>query len=283
MDITGSTRVFLILGDPIAQVRAPEIYNHLFRENGVDAVLVPAQVPAAQLDAFVKSSFAARNIDGLWVTIPHKSALLGMLDRCDPLGRAAGAVNAVRRNADGSVEGALFDGIGFVKALDHFDIPVAGRRVLVAGAGGAGMAIAASLAQRAVGQLALFDATPGRADAVARRLRLSFPVDVTTPPNADPAGFDLIINATPLGLKVGDALPFDVARIEPNTAVVDILMTRQATPLLQACEARGITAHPGHEMLVQQIPEYLFFFGFDSLARTLQADASEVRALLQPR
>ena len=283
MDITGSTRVFLVLGDPVAQVRTPEIYNHLFRTHGIDAVLVPAQVPAAALSDFVRGSLAARNIDGLWITIPHKAGLLPLLDHCDALGRAAGAVNAVRRKPDGSIEGALFDGVGFVKALDHFNIPVAGRRVLVAGAGGAGMAITVSLAQRGVGRLVLFDATPGRAAEVAQRLRVSFPVDVATPASCDPAGFDLVVNATPLGLKPGDALPFDVSRIDAHAAVVDILMTRRATPLLEACAERGITAHPGYEMLVQQIPEYLSFFGFDSLASTLQADSSEVRALLQPR
>ena len=279
-DIGGSTRVFLILGDPIAQVKAPALYNHLFRAHGIDAVLVPAQVGADVLAGFAREVLKARNIDGLWVTIPHKAGLAALVDRCDALGRVAGAVNAVRRHADGSVEGALFDGTGFAKALDHFGIGVIGQRVLIAGAGGAGMAIAASLAARGVGRLALFDATPSRAVDLAQRLRLAFPVDVSTPATADPAGFDLVVNATPLGLKAGDALPFDVARIDAGAAVVDILMTREPTPLLRACAARDIAAHPGHEMLVQQIPDYLSFFGFDSLARTLAADLSDVRALM---
>jgi shikimate dehydrogenase len=283
MNITGSTRVFFILGDPIAQVRAPELYNHLFTRHGVDAVLVPVQVPPPALEAFVRGTMSARNVDGLWITIPHKAALLGLLDRCDALGRAAGAVNAARRNADGTLEGALFDGTGFAKSLDHFGIPVAGRRVFLVGAGGAGMAIAASLATRGVAELAMVDAGSGRADSVARRVRNAFAAEVTTPDSNDPAGYDLVINATPLGLKDSDPLPFDVSRIDANAAVIDILMTRQATPLLKACAARGITAHPGYEMLVQQIPEYLSFFGFDSLAHELQADSSEVRALLQPR
>jgi shikimate dehydrogenase len=283
MNITGSTRVFFILGDPIAQVRAPEIYNHLFTRHGIDAVLVPVQVPPAALESFVRGTLSARNVGGLWITIPHKAALLGLLDRCDALGRAAAAVNAARRNADGSLEGALFDGTGFAKSLEHFGIPLAGRRVLLVGAGGAGTAIAATLATRGVAELALFDAGAGRAQGVAQRVREAFGANLTTPVSNDPSGYDLVINATPLGLKDSDPLPFDVARIGANTAVVDILMTRQATPLLKACAARGITAHPGYEMLVQQIPEYLSFFGFDSLAHELQADSSEVRALLQPR
>lgn len=99
MNINGNTRVFFILGDPIAQVRAPELYNHLFTRHGVDAVLVPVQVSAPALEGFVRGTMSARNVDGLWITIPHKAALLGVLDRCDALGRAAGAVNAARRRA----------------------------------------------------------------------------------------------------------------------------------------------------------------------------------------
>ncbi len=283
MNITGTTRVFLILGDPVAQVRAPEVFNHLFRKHGADAVLVPAQVPVAQFETFARTVLTARNIDGLWLAIPHKTAMVELLDRCDTLGRIAGAVNAARRNADGSLEGGAFDGIGFVKALDHFGIPHAGRSALVVGVGGGGVAIAASLAQRGVGRLALFDAAPGRAAEVAARIRKVFPVEVTTPGSSDPAGHDLVVNASPLGLQPGDALPFDVARLDPGAAVVDILMKNPPTPLLRACHARGIAAFPGFEMLVQQMPEYLSFFGFDTIAQAVQADASDVRALVQPR
>jgi shikimate dehydrogenase len=285
MHISGHTRVFLILGDPVGQVRAPEVFNALFAQHGVDAVLVPAQVAAADVAGFVRSSFQARNIDGLWVTIPHKTALHALLDHCDLSGSTAEAVNAVRRNADGSVEGALFDGIGFAKSLDHFGIACAGARVLVVGAGGAGIAIATTLVQRPLAELAIVDASPARAQAVAERLRSVSAVSIGTPAlvdgQADPAGYDLVINATPLGLKASDPLPFDVQRLDGSAAVVDILMKNQPTPLLRACQARGITAHPGFEMLIQQVPEYLRFFGFDALARTVQADLGPVRQLMR--
>jgi len=283
MNITGRTRVFLILGDPVAQVRAPEAFNHLFARHGVDAVLVPALVAGADFEGFVRHALKARNIDGLWLAIPHKTAMVRLLDHCDRLGRVAGAVNAARRNADGSLEGALFDGVGFCKAADAAGVGIAGRRALVVGVGGGGVAIATSLAERGVGHLALYDAVPGRTESIAERLQAEFGGSVVSAASADPAGFDLIVNATPLGLKPGDTLPFDAGRIEPGAAVIDILMKNQPTPLLRACHARGITAHPGYEMLVQQMPEYLSFFGYDELARTVQADPSEVRALLAPR
>lgn len=283
MNISGSTRVFVIVGDPVAQVRAPEVYNHLFRRHGVDAVVVPAKVPAGHLAGFVTYALRAENFGGLWVTIPHKAAMLKLMDRCDPLARIAGAVNAVRRNADGSLEGALFDGVGFAKGLDHFGIPVANRRVLVVGAGGGGQAVAAALAQRGAAHLAVFNRTAARATELVELLKPTFGAAVVVAPTADPAGYDLIVNCTSQGLKPDDPLPFDPARVDAGAAVVDIIMTRQPTPLLRACAARGVRAHPGFEMLVQQIPEYLRFFGLPEIAQTLQEDMSEVRTLLYPR
>ena len=170
MPITGTTRVFLIAGDPVAQVRAPEIYNHLFERHGIDAVLVPVKVPPARLADFVRNAFVAENVGGMWVTIPHKAAMMALMDRCDPVAQLAGAVNAVRRADDGAIEGALFDGIGFVKGLDHFGIPLEGRRVLVIGAGGGGQAVAAALALRGVGELAIYNRSTDRAADLCTRL-----------------------------------------------------------------------------------------------------------------
>lgn len=281
MPVSGTTRVFLILGDPVEQVRAPEAFNHLFAKHGVDAVLVPAKVKPAALQGFIQGAMRAENIEGLWLTIPHKAAVLPLLASCDPLGRAAGAVNAVRRRADGALEGALFDGTGFVKALDRFGLPVAGRRVLLLGAGGAGRAIAVSLQARKAGTVAVYDPTPGQAaDLVASRQATSTTRFVVAE-SPDPAGHDLVINASPLGLRLDDPLPIDVDRLSPGAAVVDIVMKNQPTPLLRACRARGLTAHPGFEMMVQQVPEYLRFFGFDDMARAVEEDAGDVRALFE--
>ena len=281
MHITGSTRVFLILGYPVEQVRAPEMFNHLFERHAVDAVLVPAQVAPQDLEPFVRQAFKARNIDGLWVTIPHKAAMRGLLDRCDLRGEVAQAVNAVRRNANGTLEGALFDGLGFVKGLGIFGVPAARARALVVGVGGAGVAIAVSLAERGVAALALFDCETQRCESVAQRIRQAFGIQVQVQTVLDPAGFDLVVNASPLGLNLDDPLPLDVSRLDPGSAVVDILMKNQPTPLLRQCHARGIKAFPGYEMMIQQASAYLDFFGLHELARVIDEDASEVRAMLQ--
>jgi shikimate dehydrogenase len=283
MTITGTTRVFFILGDPVAQVRAPEVYNHLFQRHGIDAVLVPLKLSAAALPGFLQHGLAAQNVGGLWATIPHKGALAALLDPADPVARVAGAVNAVRKAADGSLEGALFDGIGFVKGLDHFGVDVEGKRVLVVGAGGGGHAVAAAIAQRGPALVAVANRSHERAAALVERLRTQVGATASVADSADPAGFDLIVNCTSQGLKPDDALPFDPARVDGGASVVDIIMSRTPTPLLQRCRARGVRAEPGFEMLVQQVPEYLRFFGFDDLAQTLQADLSEVRSLLIPQ
>jgi shikimate dehydrogenase len=169
--ISGSTRVFYILGDPVVQVKAPTVYNHLFQQHGIDAVLVPLQAPRRRCPASCSTAWR-----------PRTSAASGppsRTSRCwptcckpkDPVAAVAGAVNAVRRLPDGTLEAALFDGIGFVKGLDQFGIPVTGRKVLVVGAGGGGHAVAAALAQRKPAALAIYNRTAERAAALVQRLQ----------------------------------------------------------------------------------------------------------------
>src|SRR5450830_1554596 len=262
MLIDGHTQVFFVLGHPVTQVRAPEVFNPLFQAHGVNAVLLPAEVAPERFEAFVHGALSAANMPGLWLTIPHKTPAVALSQHLDRLGRRAGAVNALRREPDGSLRGALFDGLGLSKSLDHFGLAPEGRRVLVLGLGGAGTAVATSLAERSLGDLALWDRDPAHTQRITTRL-------------AEGATAPVRAVATP------DAGGFDVAALAPGAAVVDILMKPYATPLQQACEKRGITVHPGFEMLTQQVPEYLRFFGFEAMADALAADLTPVRQALQ--
>ncbi|MDZ5461150.1 shikimate dehydrogenase family protein [Azohydromonas lata] len=279
MQISGSTRVFMVLGDPVSQVQAPRLFNALFERHGLDAVLVPAHVQLEDSAPFARGVLSARNVDGLWLTIPHKPALLPLLSRCDRDGRLAQAVNAVRRSEDGSLEGALFDGRGFTKALAHFGFDARGRRALLVGAGGAGAAIAAALLDTGLHTLALHD-LGDRAQVLAQRLQPHAGATAVVAAGNDPAGYDLVIHATPLGLRPTDPLPFDVQRLRADALVVDILMKPCDTPLMAACRTRGVRVEPGFEMLVQQVPDYLSFFGMHAAAQAVQADLSGVRALM---
>jgi shikimate dehydrogenase len=283
--ITGTTDVFFILGDPVAQVRAPESFNAIFARFGLDAVLVPVQVAPGDLAAFLKTAFLAPNIKGIWVTIPHKAPILAALDACDPLGRVAGAVNAVRRRADGRLEGGLFDGEGFKDSLAWFGIPFAGRRVLILGAGGASAAIGASLAlapDGAAAEIAFYDPAPGKAVELVARMAPATSCRVQAVDSSDPAGYDLVVNGSPLGLNATDPLPCDVARMAPHAALVDILMKNQPTPLVRAARARGLVAQPGFEMLIQQTHLYLDFMGFHEAAEAVRRDAGFIREQIYP-
>lgn len=286
--IAGTTDVYLIPGDPVEQVRAPEVFNLIFQVLGIDAVLVPVHVQAVNIEAFVRNAFLAKNIKGMFLAIPHKSLVMGLLAKCNDYGRVAGAVNGIRRNPDGSLEGGLFDGKGFVASLDFFDMAYAGKRVLILGAGGGASAIAASLAiagRRAPACIALYDPVPGKAKAIAAHISAAAEannVKVSAAASGDPSGFDLIVNASPLGLQSGDPLPCDVSRIDAHAAVVDILMKNQPTPFLCAARARGLAAQPGFEMLIQQAPDYLEFFGYAEAAQAVRNDATFIRDYLYP-
>lgn len=283
--ITGTTDVYLIVGFPVAQVQAPALFNAVFARTGIDAALVPAHVAPTHLPAFVQATLAASNIQGLWASIPHKTALVELVDECSPMARAAGAVNAVRRRGDGRLEGALFDGEGLVGALNHFGMAYQRKRVLILGAGGGASAIAASLAcaqPDPAASVALYDPVPGKAEAVARHIGRHSQATVVAAATNDPAGYDLVINASPLGLQADDAQPCDVQRLEPHAAVMDIVMKNQPTPWVRAARGRGLNAQPGFEMLVQQAPLYLDFFGYPEAADMVRRDARFVRAQIDP-
>jgi shikimate dehydrogenase len=167
----------------------------------------------------------------------------------------------------------MFDGTGFVRGLARKGFEVRGARCLVAGAGGVGSAIAASLAAAGAGAIALHDLRDATAEALAGRLRKHYPsLDVRLAGN-DPAGYDLVVNGTPLGMEAGDPLPFDVARLDARTFVGEVVMKHEITPLLAAARARGCRYQVGTDMLFEMIPAYLEFFGFGT------ATPDELRAV----
>ena len=286
--INGETDVFLIPGDPVEQVRAPQVFNLIFQTLGINAVLVPARVKAGDIHAFVKAAFLAQNVKGVFLAIPHKSLVMDLLSSCNSYGKVASAVNGIRRNANGALEGGLFDGKGFMLSLDYFAIAYAGKKVLILGAGGGASAIAAALAMArasAPSVVALYDPAPGKAQSVARQITQAvnnLNVQCVAAASSDPIGYDLVVNASPLGLATGDAMPCDVSRLATHAVVVDILMKNQPTPFLQAVRARGLQAEPGFEMLIQQAPDYLEFFGYPEAARAVRQDASFIRQYLYP-
>ncbi len=260
MQISGHTRLIAHLGYPTESFKAPMIYNPWFADQGVDVKVVPMGVKPEDYAALIPTLFSLTNIAGALVTMPHKIATCELVDRMSPTAQIAGACNAIRREADGSLTGDMFDGDGFVRGIQRKGFRTTGARALVMGSGGVGSAIAASLASAGVSGLTLVDARESAAQALADRLLAHYPQLKLTVMASDPAGHSLVVNATPLGMSPGDPLPLDVERLDARTFVGEVVMKQEYTPLLQAAMARGCPVQRGTDMLFEMIPAYLDFF-----------------------
>jgi shikimate dehydrogenase len=260
--LRGTTTLIAHVGDPIAPVKSPMIYNPWFQQAGIDAAVVPMGVRAEHYPAFFRSIFNVTNVRGALVTMPHKVSTVSLVDEFSKAVRVAGSCNAVLKRPDGSLYGDLFDGAGFVGALARAEFAVPGARCLVVGAGGVGKAIAAAIANEAPAALRICDINGAEAEALAARLADAYPgLDVAAGSN-DPAGCGLVVNASPLGMNADDPLPVDPARLAPGAMVGEVVMKQTWTPLLRAARDRGCRTQVGTEMLYEQIPLYLDFFGF---------------------
>ncbi|CAG9187160.1 shikimate dehydrogenase family protein [Cupriavidus pinatubonensis] len=260
--INGKTTLIAHLGFPTESFKAPMIYNPWFEQQGIDAVVVPMGVKPDDYPVFFRSLFRLSNIRGALVTMPHKVTTVELVDELTPTARIAGACNAVLLRDDGKLVGDQFDGAGFVRGIQRKGCRLEGARAIVSGSGGVGSAIAASLAAAGVAELALFDTREASSLALRDRLIAHYPALRVTTGSADPAGYDVVVNATPLGMNPGDALPFDVARIDPGAMVGEVVMKSEYTPFLEAAIARGCKVQVGTDMLFEMIPAYLEFFGF---------------------
>jgi len=271
--ISGTTRLIAHLGYPTETFKAPLIYNPHFEKHGIDAVVVPMGCKAQDYPAFLKLVFRLSNIHGALVTMPHKITTMGLLDEISTNAKVAGSCNAVKLGANGQLIGDMFDGEGFVRGLLRKGQTVRGADVLIIGAGGVGSAIAASLAGAGVRRIALHDANETVLNGLRSRLNTHYPQTVVTSGSADPDGFDIVVNATPLGMRKGDPLPVNVSRLSPKTFVGEVVMKTEITPFLAAARDRGCAFQVGTDMLFEQIPAYLEFFGFPSTS------AEELRAV----
>ena len=153
-NFSGATRVHIIVGDPIAQVKSPFGVTQAFEQHGKDAVCIPAQVRTQDLKQWFEGVSLARNVDGIIVTVPHKFDCHALCATSSPRAEFLGAVNTMRRNQDGSWHGDMFDGLGYVKAIESKGFALPGKKALLVGAGGAGSAIAHSLVLAGVQELA---------------------------------------------------------------------------------------------------------------------------------
>jgi len=260
--ISGTTRLYGLVGDPLSTAKSPRLLNQLFIEQRADAVCVPFCVKSDDLPAFVTGARAMGNLSGLLVTMPHKQRMLAFVDELDSTARQVGALNVIRCEADGRWVGAITDGVGCVLGMQWDGNHPANKSVLVVGAGGAGRAIAFAVASAGASKLIISDVDEHRAKDLAASVAAETASPVCSGPS-DPQGFDVVINATPLGMKANDAMPIDPQRLESGAIVVDIINSTEPTPLLRAAQERGCRIQDGGPMHRGQAFYALRFLGFD--------------------
>jgi shikimate dehydrogenase len=278
MHIDGHTELIAHIGYPTHSFKSPLIYNPYFEHEGINALVVPMGCRAEHYPTFLKSVFQLTNICGALITMPHKVTTVGLLDEVSPTVKVAGACNAVKRDSQGRLVGDMFDGVGFVRGVQRKGFDLTGKRVMVLGSGGVGSAIAASLATESIKAISLFDINVASMEGLAERLKHEYPqIEVQIGSN-DPDGHDLVVNATPMGMNVGDPLPMDVSRISPSAFVGEVVMRTEMTAFLLAAQQQGCQIQKGSDMLFEQIPAYLEYFGL----KTTTAEVLRQLARLGP-
>jgi shikimate dehydrogenase len=261
--ITGTTRLYAIIGDPIAHVRTPMAFNDYFRARKIDAICLPVQIGRDDLPRGWAGLKSIANLDGFIVTAPHKAEAARLCDRLEADGTHTRVVNTIRREPDGSFSGTLLDGRGFVSGLIKQGHPVEGQRFYMAGAGGAGTALAYALADAGAVALTIHNRTRSKAERLVAEVGAAFPgLDVRVG-TADAGGHAVVVNATSLGLKPDDGHSFDLASADPSALVAEVVMKPDMTPLLIAAEQRGHASHFGIHMLNSQLDLMMQFLGLD--------------------
>jgi shikimate dehydrogenase len=247
----GESRVHLILGDPVAQTKSPSGLTAEFVSRGVNAICIPIHIAPVHFDAFVAAAKRAQNIDGIVVTIPHKFAALHHCDESSDRARFLGAANVLCRIAAERWHGDMTDGAAMVAALGRAGCTPAGKRALVAGAGGAGSAVALALVEAGVAALTITDVDQQRCERLVERLAAGA-AGIIEAGASDPSGCDIVVNATPAGMTADDPLPVDAAGLEPSAFVADLITRPPITALLKAARDRGCTVLTGEDMFAEQ-------------------------------
>lgn len=277
--ITGKARLAGVLGWPVGHSKSPLLHNFWFERHGLDGVYVPLPVAPADLASVVRA-LPRMGFLGCNVTLPHKAAMLDLVDAVDPLAAAIGAVNTVLVGDEGRLTGCNTDGLGFLAHLDASvpDWRASTQRVVLVGAGGAARALAFTFLAGGIAELALVNRTPERAAALVARLGDSAGACVAAPPWSERhhalEGADLLVNTTSLGMVGQPVLDLDLAALPAKAIVADIVYTPLATPLLAEARRRGHRTVDGLGMLLHQaVPGFTHWGGVrpvvDDAARRL--------------
>ena len=258
--IDGRTRMYAIIGDPIEQVRSPETVTWEMQKRGLNAVLFPLHLQSDEFESAMPSILAIRNLHGLIFTIPYKARAMRYASHVGQQARLAGSLNALARRPDDTWAGEMFDGLGCVEAFRRHDYPIEGQSLMLIGLGGAGSAIGLAMASQRPRRMRLYDLDPGRCERMREAIgRISPDIEIEIgPPSVD--GFDILLNATPVGMLVDARKPLAAERLDPSLIVFDAIVKPEMTPLLTLATNSGCRIVKGREMMLGQIARIADFF-----------------------
>ena len=274
--LNGDTKIIAHIGYPTTSFKSSLIYNPWFEKRGINATVVPLGVTSENFSNAFPAICRFTNFHGALIAMLHKVSVVGLIDVGSTAVKVAGSCNAVRRNSDGRLIGDMFNGEGFVRGATRSGRSIRGKKVLVLGSDEVGSAIAASSAAAGAAEIALYDVGAGAMEALAERLRQYYPRLKVSLGSNDPSGFDVVINGMPLGMKAGDPMPVDVSRLSPSSYVAEVVMKQKTTAFLAAAQARGCATQTGLDMLFEQIPAYLEFFGFPPTTPSELREVAEI-------
>jgi shikimate dehydrogenase len=253
MQITGKTRTYAVLGQPIRHTLSPPMHNAALHALGMDAVYLPYEVAPDQLME-VLQAMQAMGFGGVNLTIPHKQVAFAGIAELDASAQLVGAVNTVCFTDQG-LKGYSTDGYGILKAIEEaFGLSVQGQAITVIGCGGAGRSIALVCARAGASSITLWNRSPERAEQVASEI-LDCPVHIVTDLEADATAIhatDLLIQATSVGMKPGDPSPLPASCFRAGQKLIDTIYVSEETPIMQLARASGVEAVNGLGMLLHQ-------------------------------
>ncbi len=247
MNVSGKTKIAGIFGDPIEHTLSPAMHNSAFNSLGLDACYVPFRVAPDDLPSAVQA-IRSLNMLGVNTTVPHKENVIPLLDKVNEEASFIGAVNTIT-NSGGILTGYNTDGRGFMSSLSEEKISVEGKNILIVGTGGASRAISYYLSEKA-SSLSLFDIDSQKAEKLVSdlsQIRSNVSLRESIQGGEKP---DILINATPLGLKTEDPLPISPDMIDSEMVICDLIYKK--TPLLKEAENRGAQSIDGSGMLLWQ-------------------------------
>ena len=253
----GSTKIYGCIADPIDHVKAPTIFTAIFKKKNIDAVMVPIHVKKDNLENVITSLKKIENFEGMTVTIPHKQTVANLCDNLEQDAEFTQSVNWVKFDKNRKLTGNNFDGQGFVNGFLSRKFFTKNKKICIFGAGGAAISIACSLAKQKIKSLQIINRNFDKANDLIKKIKV---IDKNLFVQANEYkdnyllnDYDIIINATSLGLHKDDKLPFDVSKTSPNSVIADIIMQPLETELLKKAKNLGRPVHYGKYMIESQI------------------------------